>query len=248
MSLVILLTSPTIIAAKPPLFIGAISESVFETSLTTLSQGSSKYACLLSATSCQNTNTTTTTDDTLSCLRSLNASALQTTTCSFGPHFDGELITRTATEAFESGDYVKVPSIFGGTTEEGAKDMGTQYINSTKEANAFFRNRYPGIDNKTLDMLDGMYLDPGANGSWPVFGNGESSWSCSYLITFVLSILHEVLSFFYSMGLFGIPEFYVSENVPILTTPRRQILAPYVQRRDRTRARVSGPVFPEHLR
>ncbi|KAF2658155.1 carboxylesterase [Lophiostoma macrostomum CBS 122681] len=184
MSLVILMTSPIIIATQPPLFIGAISESVFETSLTTLAQGSQKYACLLSATSCRNTTTTTIPEslasisrsistDSLSCLRTLNATALQTN-CSFGPHFDGNLITKTATEAFESGQYVKVPSIFGATTEEGAKDMGTQFINSTAEANAVFKTKFPGLTNASIDALDRMYL--GGNGSWPVFANDGKLW------------------------------------------------------------------------
>ena len=76
---------------------------------------------------------------------------------------------------------MKVPSIFGGTTEEGAKDMGTQFINSTADVDAFLKNRFPGLTNESLDALGRMYL--GGNGSWPVFASGEWIWLVLLLVS-----------------------------------------------------------------
>ncbi|KAF2194297.1 para-nitrobenzyl esterase [Zopfia rhizophila CBS 207.26] len=162
-SIVILLVSPVMRYSK--LFIGAISESASEPALRTMAQGQEQYNCLLNATGCYySTNS-------LTCLRSLNATKLQTTNCRFNPHIDDDIIPDTTFRQFEKGEYKRVPTIFGSCTDEGTK-YAPQNADTIEDANAFFLNQCPSLSNSSLQWLDKAYI----NQSAPVFPNSGRLW------------------------------------------------------------------------
>ncbi|KAF2467343.1 triacylglycerol lipase-like protein [Lindgomyces ingoldianus] len=163
-SIVILLVSPALRNAN--LFVGAISESASEPTLRTLAQGQDQYNCLLKASGCSNSTAS------LSCLRSLNATKLQTTNCWFNPHIDGSIIPDTTFSQFEKGDYAKVPTIFGSCTDEGTKNA-PQTTDTLSDAHAFFLNQCPSLSNSSLTVLDEMYI---LNHTAPVFPSSGKLW------------------------------------------------------------------------
>lgn len=148
---------------------GAIAESASEPTLRTLSEGQEQYNCLLNATGCSPTSNHT---SSLACLRSLNATKLQTTSCWFNPHLDDDLIPQTTMEAFEKGDYLKVPTIFGSTVDEGTKNA-PQTVATLGDYHAFLLNQCSSLSNQSLQVLDQMYV---LNQSGPEFPNSGKLW------------------------------------------------------------------------
>lgn len=168
MAIVFLLTSPKMRNAN--LFIGAISESTSQAKLRTLDQSKTQYDCLLNATGCSSYNSTS---SSLACLRSLNATKLQTTNCSFQPHLDNDIIPLKTLDAFDRGEYLKVPTIFGNCNQEGAKDAGTQNIDTLSDFYQFTLSQAPSLSNSSLSILAQFYI---LNKTEPVFPNAGRLW------------------------------------------------------------------------
>ncbi|KAF2732744.1 carboxylesterase [Polyplosphaeria fusca] len=162
-SVLIFLTSPYFL--KNPLFVGAISESTYQNLYRTLPEGQEQYNCLLNATNCSNSTST------LSCLRSLNVSALQTPSCAFNPNFDSDLITQTPFSAFAQGTYLHIPTILGSCADEGTKNV-PQTTPTLAAAHAFIRSKCPSLTNSSLPVLDTLYL----NVSQPTFPDSGPLW------------------------------------------------------------------------
>lgn len=150
------------------LFVGAIMESASEATLRTLEQGQEQYDCLLKATGCVNP----TRASSLDCLRSLNATKLQTTNCWFNPHIDDDLIPQTTFSAFDKGDYLKIPTIFGSCQDEGTKGP-PQTTDTLNDYHAYVLDQCPSLSNHSLQVLDRLYV---LNKSEPVFPNSGRLW------------------------------------------------------------------------
>lgn len=137
---------------KKALIKGAILESTSVATLRTLEQGQEQYACLVNATKC------TASQDTLTCLRTVNASALQAEDCQFNPHFDGELIKSPSLSRFDQGLYLKVPTIVGTCSEEGTKSVPNN-LKTTQEVLQFYNSQaFGALSNASLALLDKAYL------------------------------------------------------------------------------------------
>ncbi|KIH92613.1 para-nitrobenzyl esterase [Sporothrix brasiliensis 5110] len=136
----------------PRLIKGAILESPSVATLRTLDQGQEQYNCLLQATNC------TLAANTLSCLRAVNATALQTEQCQFNPHLDNDLVRRPMLQSFDEGRFLHVPIIAGTCADEGTKNVPSM-TNTTGQALRFIDNRvFNVLSNASLALLNTTYL------------------------------------------------------------------------------------------
>jgi carboxylesterase type B len=142
------------------LFIGAIMESATQiVYYRTLEQAQTGYDCLAKATGCNATTSS------LACLRSVNSTALQTSSCTFNPTIDADLIPITPFHAFAQGDYLAIPTIFGTTADEGT-DFAPTYISTPAQFNQFLQAYVPSLSNSSFAVLDKLYI---TNDTEPVF-------------------------------------------------------------------------------
>ncbi|TKX22083.1 hypothetical protein C1H76_5716 [Elsinoe australis] len=126
------------------LFKGAIVESGGWVTMRPMDQGEGQYDCLVKEKGCD------TAADSLSCLRTLDQSAVRSSKCWFNPHIDGELFTSNLMDMFASGKVAKVPTIMA--------------------ANSFFLGQDPSLTNSSLAILDDLYINQPA----PIFpGKGS---------------------------------------------------------------------------
>ncbi|KAF3932561.1 Acetylcholinesterase [Dactylellina cionopaga] len=112
------------------------------------------YDALLKATGCA------TESDTLQCLRQVDVKrlnkALNTTNALvFGPVVDGEFISSLSSQAIKEGRYVKIPTIIGTTSDEGAS-FGQLGLNTTEEIRSFLGSA-TNYQNKTINRLLELY-------------------------------------------------------------------------------------------
>ncbi|ORY18223.1 carboxylesterase [Clohesyomyces aquaticus] len=150
----------------PGLFKGVIMESPSVATIRSLEQGQEQYACLTNATKCNKTA------DTLACLRSLNATALQTTTCQFNPHLDDDLVKKPSLDSFAAGAVLKIPTIAGTCTDEGTKNVPKD-TNTTAQALQFVNDQaFGALSNSSLSLIAQTYL----NAPQPVFPNSGRMW------------------------------------------------------------------------
>ncbi|KAK8013100.1 carboxylesterase [Apiospora marii] len=157
---------PAFADKDPGLFKGIILESASVATLRTLEQGQEQYDCLTNATGCS------TTADSLACLRGLNASALQTEQCQFNPHFDGDLVKTSMLDAYQSGNFLKVPTITGACGDEGTKNV-PQDTDTMAAARAYINDQASGaLSNGSLDLIQKLYLDA----PQPVFAGAGRLW------------------------------------------------------------------------
>lgn len=160
------LLMPAFADKDPGLFKGVILESVSEPTLRTMEQGQEQYDCLTKAAGCSDSA------DTLTCLRSMNASALQTEACQFNPHFDDDLVKTTMFDAFKAGRVLKVPMIAGSCTDEGTKNV-PQSTENVAQAVQFMNSQAQGaLTDAALDVLTRTYLDT----PQPVFPESGKLW------------------------------------------------------------------------
>lgn len=145
---------------------GAVSESTYQPRFRTTEQVESQYNCLLTATNCANSTTS------LDCLRSVNATKLQTTNCQFAPGLDNKIITTPTIQAFSKGEYAHVPTIFGGCTDEGTKNS-PQTTDTLSDFNNFILSGGAPLSNRSLAIIDNIYV---TNKTEPVFPNSGRLW------------------------------------------------------------------------
>jgi len=136
----------------PGLIKGAILESPSVATIRTMDEGQDQYSCLLNATNC------VLSEDSLACLRTANASSLQTEKCQFNPHIDMDLIKQPMLSNFAEGRYLKIPVIAGTCTDEGTKNV-PQLTNTTAQALKFVNDQASGVlNNRSLSLLNTTYL------------------------------------------------------------------------------------------
>ncbi|GKT62252.1 para-nitrobenzyl esterase [Colletotrichum tofieldiae] len=150
----------------PGLIKGAIMESVSVATVRTLEQGQEQYDCLTNATGCNQQA------DSLACLRSLNATALQTEDCQFNPNLDGDLVKAPTLQRFAEGKYLKVPNIAGTCTNEGTKNVPRK-TDTIEDAFKNMNNQATqSLSNASLALLKETYLDKPE----PVFPESGKLW------------------------------------------------------------------------
>ncbi|EFQ26794.1 carboxylesterase [Colletotrichum graminicola] len=150
----------------PGLIKGAIMESVSVATIRTLEEGQEQYNCLTNATGCDKQA------DTLACLRSVNATALQTEDCQFNPNFDDDLVKASTLQSFAEGKYLKVPTIAGTCTDEGTKNVDQQTDTMDQALKAINDQATQSLSNASLALLQETYLDKPE----PVFPNSGKLW------------------------------------------------------------------------
>ena len=97
--------------------------------------------------------------DSLSCMRSLNVSDLQTQSPTFGcsPRIDNDILVVPLYELHEQRRFRKVPIIYGSTTDDGTKNVDKTVTTAT--LNETIRNTLGNITDSQLEDLPIMYLE-----------------------------------------------------------------------------------------
>lgn len=138
-------------------------------------------------------------EDTLTCLRNLDAATLQSVNINtplpkaqeaplymYGPVVDGSLVPDYTYRLFHKGKFIKVPVIFGDVTDEGTL-FAPKDISTIGEADTFLQSQFPEIQLRHLARINAMYLQenetrqfPGAEPYWIPASNayGELRYTC----------------------------------------------------------------------
>jgi carboxylesterase type B len=138
------------------------------------------YDDLVKATGCSNET------DTLSCLRGLNVTDLQTKSPAVGwsPCIDNDVLVAPLYELYEARRFRQVPAIYGSDTDEGTKNVD-KTVNSTT-LDSVIRNNLGNITDAQLQELKTVYPESlnnvtfsGAvlNASYPGAGNEWQRWA-----------------------------------------------------------------------
>jgi carboxylesterase type B len=159
------------------LFQGTAAESQSAPPLRNISESQYNYDNLVIRSGCSNSY-----PDTLSCLRSLNASALQyhnvftpypnamyAPLYPYGPTLDNDFIQDYTYAAYASGHFVKVPAIGGDDTNEGTIFV-PRNTSSVGDADTFMRDAWPLLTPAQLHTWN-TYYNPQ---TFPNFGANAS--------------------------------------------------------------------------
>jgi carboxylesterase type B len=118
--------------------------------------------------------------DTLGCLRNLTADELQAINFhtpypgasapplySYGPTLDYDFVSDYTLRAYAEGKYVKVPAIYGDTTNEGTSFV-PKNTSTIGESNTFLKNQFPDLTLSQIKNINAFYPvegTPSFNGS-----------------------------------------------------------------------------------
>jgi len=107
--------------------------------------------------------------DTLSCLRSLNTSLIQSVNYNtpfpgaegaplyeYGPVIDGSFVTDYTYAAYAKGNFVKLPAIYGDDTNEGTI-FTPKTIANISASDIFLKNQFPDLTPKELYTINQLY-------------------------------------------------------------------------------------------
>lgn len=146
------------------LFIAAAGESPSFANMLTLDEAAYQYGDFALRVGCLGNGTAV-----LECLRTKHVSELQpgNVAMSFpgaaqppvfgwGPVIDGTLITNYTYAAFEAGQFIKVPVIFGDDTNGGLKFV-PKTTATLGESAGFIHNQYPQLSLEMLGNIAGLY-------------------------------------------------------------------------------------------
>lgn len=124
-------------------------------------------------------------NDTLACLRSLNASALQAqnfntpfpnaqndTLFMYGPFLDHDLIRQTPYAAYASGNFLRLPTIYSSVTNEGTI-YAHKNTSSYAESNSFLHDQFPALTPAHLRRINAFYP---VEATAPSFPNASRFW------------------------------------------------------------------------
>jgi carboxylesterase type B len=158
------------------LFVAAAAESQSFGLMLNVTEAQFGYNELVTATGCSNSQ------DTLTCLRNLDVSALQRKNINrpypgakgpplflYGPTIDEDLVPDYTYRLFHEGKFIKVPVIFGDDTNEGTKFV-TKSVASVDAADRFIQNQFPFITQAQLSKINSIYLTPNQTMAFPDAG------------------------------------------------------------------------------
>lgn len=148
------------------LFHAAAAESQSFGAQRTVAESQYQYDALVARVNCTSTVNTTS----LQCLRALNIQVLaghniniptpggagQNPVFMYSNVIDGNFTTDYTYNLFAKGNFVKVPSIFGDTTNEGTI-FTPSTINNYTDMNAFLKNNYCSLTDAQLAQIDAYY-------------------------------------------------------------------------------------------
>lgn len=168
------------------LFHATLAESQSFGAIRNVSESQYQYDELVARTRC--TPQETGNKDTLSCLRNLSIAELQKQNVrtkfpganyaplfAYNPTLDNDFIQNYTFALFETGKFVRVPAIYGDTTDEGTVFV-QRNITSVKDQKDFIHSNYPTISTTQLDELVKIY--PQGN---KTFTNTAKYWSATAL-------------------------------------------------------------------
>ncbi|KIY03260.1 uncharacterized protein Z520_01727 [Fonsecaea multimorphosa CBS 102226] len=170
------------------LFVAAAAESVSFAPILTVEESQYQYDNLAKSLGCAprtaSSQDATVKDDTLSCLRSKTTAQFQAQTHNVPPYpgaqnpplymwnpvLDNALIQNYTYAAFDNGNFLRVPVLFGDDTNGGTifTPRGTS---SQAQSNTFLHNQFPQLTIDQLQRLDQLYPNNG-----PQFPNSGSWW------------------------------------------------------------------------
>ncbi|KAM0562320.1 hypothetical protein ACHAPJ_002007 [Fusarium lateritium] len=78
----------------------------------------------------------------------------------WGPVVDGDIVQDALYSSFAQGKFVRVPSIFGATTNEGSS-FTPSTVASQSDANSFFQAEYPLLNSTHMDQMNALYSNQG---------------------------------------------------------------------------------------
>jgi carboxylesterase type B len=146
------------------LFHAAAAESQSFAAVLNVTESQFMYDGLVNRTGCNKT-----TNSTLSCLRSLNASTLQAQNFNtpfpgapgppifmYNPTLDGDLLRDLTISSFANGAYIRVPSIFGDVTNEGTL-FPPRNISTAAESSDFLKSQFPALTTEQLSKISSLY-------------------------------------------------------------------------------------------
>ncbi|KAM0720433.1 hypothetical protein Q7P37_004569 [Cladosporium fusiforme] len=147
------------------LFHGAAVESQSFATVRTVDESQYQYENLVIRTGCASNAS----ESTLQCLRNLNATALQEANVNtpfpgaqnaplfmYGPVLDGDLVRQTTYAAYAAGNFIKVPAIYGSTSNEGSM-YAHKNTSSYAESNTFLKDQFPAITPTQLGHINTLY-------------------------------------------------------------------------------------------
>lgn len=176
------------------LFHGAAVESQSFAAVRTIDESQYQYDNLVIRTGCASVANSSTLD----CLRSLDATILQESNFNtpfpraqnaplfmYGPVIDEDLVQQTTHAAYASGNFIKVPAIYGTTTNEGTI-YAHKNTSSYAESNTFLKDQFPSITPAQLSRINSLYpmentpTFPDSGRFWRQSANayGELRYSC----------------------------------------------------------------------
>ena len=156
---------------------GAAAESVSFATMLSVSESQYQYDNLVQRVGCANSG------DTLSCLRSQSAANLQLVNKNipypgapnpplymWNPVMDNDMIQNYTRSAFENGEFLRVPVIFGDDTNAGTI-FAPKSTSSQQQSTAFLQSQFPYLTSDQLARISKMYPNEG-----PEFNNSGSWW------------------------------------------------------------------------
>lgn len=163
------------------LFVGAAAESVSFATMLTVDESQYQYDNLAKRLNCA--ANTQSTDDTLTCMRSKSTTQLQLVNKNipypgaknpplfmYNPVVDNDLVRNYTRAAFDTGNFLKVPVIFGDDTNAGTvfTPKGTS---SLSQSSTFLQNQFPYLSLSQLKHIGTLYPNQG-----PKFPNAGTYW------------------------------------------------------------------------
>lgn len=148
------------------LFQASIAESQSFGALRTVDESQYQYDALVKRTNCTSTN------DTLSCLRALDITTLQTQNLidqfpntntsvqplfAYNPTLDHDFIADYTLNLFNSGRFVKLPAIYGDVSNEGTVFVPHSAGASIDASNAWLQAQFPELNETQLDTIQTLY-------------------------------------------------------------------------------------------
>lgn len=175
------------------LFVGAIPESPFFPTHRTVEQSEFQFDHFVEETGCSGAS------DAMKCLRSKDINTIQVANklepfpggsgpsrWYFLPVIDGDFSRGYLYTEFKEGNFVKVPTIVGGDTDEGT--YFAPNASSQEQVTAFLKNNYPNLTASQLESIIALYPkeDPYPEHQ-PYFPSGslaygDSTFTCGGLL------------------------------------------------------------------
>jgi acetylcholinesterase len=145
------------------LFVGAIPHSPFFPTHRTIAQSESQFDLFVNATGCTGADA-----DIMPCLRSKDIATIQAANIKeplpgatgiplfyFTPVIDGDFSRDYLYSQLEKGEFVKVPTMVAGTSDEGTYFAAN--ASSPEEVSVFLKNNYPRLQKRQLSKINQLY-------------------------------------------------------------------------------------------